>query len=114
LKKREGDAIIMGGRGRNSNRFYLHWGKQGKHIPGHNNYDPKRSPVISSKERLQELFEKYRGTGERVGNKEVVDFEEVIGQVKNPATGEIENTTWGKIHYDEDGGYHIVPYYSGN
>jgi len=103
----------MGGRGRNSDRYYLHWGKQGKHIEGHNNYDPKRSPITISKERIQELFNQYRGTGiityERNGVRELINFNEVIGQVKNPYNGQMEDTTWGNIIYKNDGGYHIVP-----
>lgn len=63
-----------------------------------------------------ELFVKYAGTGEKEinknGVKEKINFHEVIGQSKNPHTGQMENTTWGKIHYDSDGGYHIIPKWS--
>jgi len=101
----------MGGRGRNSDRYYLHWGKQGKHIIGHNNYIPGRSIITVSEEELERLFNEYRGTGIKEGNnKEIINFNQVIGQVKNPDTGQMEDTTWGKIHYDEDGGWHIVPF----
>lgn len=99
----------MGGRGRNVNRFYLHWGQQGKHIVGHNNYKPWKSPITISKERLQQLFNKYRGTGIRHGDREVVNFHEVIGKIENSETGKMEETTRGTIHYRKDGGYHIIP-----
>ncbi|MFA5449109.1 MAG: polymorphic toxin type 50 domain-containing protein [Clostridia bacterium] len=101
----------MGGRGRNSDRYYLHWGKQGKHIVGHNNYrNDGRSIITISRERIQELFNQYRGTGVRVGNRERhVNFEEIIGKYHNMKTGEEFDTTWGTIHYNEDVGYHIVP-----
>jgi len=49
------------------------------------------------------LFNQYRGTGKIFGNKEVVNFNEVIGKVND------QDTTWGTIHYDKNGGYHIVP-----
>lgn len=104
----------MGGRGRNTDRYYLHWGRQGKHIEGHNNFDSRRSPILISKDHIEELFNQYRGTGkilyERGGVRELVNFKEVIGQARNPFTGQMEDTTWGKIMYANDGGYHIVPY----
>lgn len=100
----------MGGRGRNSDRYYLDEDSQGKHIVGHNNYRAgEKSPITISKERLQELFHQYRGIGERRGHTEIVNFNEVIGKYKNWQTDQWEDTTWGKIHYREDGGYHIVP-----
>lgn len=105
----------MGGRGKDSQGFHLDEGSQGKHIPGHNNWDESkgRSPITISIERLKELFDKYHGTGtiEYRGNavREIVNFNEVIGKVKNPYTREMEFTTWGKIHYDSTGGWHIVP-----
>lgn len=63
----------------------IHWDKQGKHIPGKHNYDPKRSTFTHSDP--QKLINKYAGTGRRInhhkpgvpGYKEVIDFEEVIG-----------------------------------
>ena len=99
----------MGGRGRNSERYYLHWGKQGKHIPGHNNYGEGKSIITVSKEHLIELFNVFRGTGEFHGNKEVVDFGEIIGVYIDGETGEAIETTRGTIHYKNDGGWHIVP-----
>jgi hypothetical protein len=86
----------------------LEAGKQGKHIPGHNNYIPGRSPLTHKDP--QALLDKFAGKGEPVGKvqrgqpgfKERVDFGEVIGQVSgNP-------TTKGIIHYSKDGA-HIVP-----
>ena len=104
----------MGGRGRPSENYYLKMDDQGKHYPWHRNWQPDKSPITVSPERLQELFNKYHGTGEKVGNREIVNFEEVIGQIKIYETGEMQDTIWGTIHYDEYGGYHIVPYYQQN
>ena len=83
-------------------------GQQGKHIPGHNNYIPGRSP--STHKDPQGLVNKFAGKGEPVGNiprgqpgfKERVDFGEVIGEVGG------KPTTKGIIHYSKDG-VHIVP-----
>ncbi len=86
----------------------LEIGKQGKHIPGHNNYIPGRSPFTHKDP--QGLLDKFAGKGDPVGNvprgqpgfKERVDFGEVIGEVGgNP-------TTNGLIHYSKYGA-HIVP-----
>ena len=100
------------GKAKKGQRYYLHEGRQGKHLQEHNNWEPdkNRSPITTSKQRLKELFDKYHGTGETDGNKEVVDFEEVIGKNVDEITGREEYTTWGKIHYGKDGAYHIVPY----
>ena len=104
----------MGGRGRASESYYLHEGQQGKHIEGHNNYIPGRSKITIPLKRLQELFEEYSGTGIRHGTRELVNFEEVIGIHINDITGVETETTWGTIHYKDDGGYHIVPAYPNN
>jgi filamentous hemagglutinin len=89
-------------------------GQQGKHIPGHNNYDPERSELTHPDP--QGLLNRGAGTGEQVGNvpvgepgsKERVDFGEVIGNYANPNTGEKTPTTIGIIHYGSRGA-HIVP-----
>ncbi|WP_437494995.1 SpvB/TcaC N-terminal domain-containing protein [Sorangium sp. So ce1014] len=86
----------------------LHMGQQGKHIPGHNNYTPGRSPFTHRDP--QGLLNRFAGKGDPVGKvprgqpgfKERVDFGEVIGQVNGQAT------TKGIIHYSKDG-VHIVP-----
>jgi tetratricopeptide (TPR) repeat protein len=88
--------------------------RQGKHIPGRHNYDPKRS--ILTHNDPQKLVNKYAGTGRKVGDrlpgepgyKEIVDFEEIIGIWKDEhGTMELP-TTNGFIAYSKDG-VHIVP-----
>ncbi|MGR9320832.1 hemagglutinin repeat-containing protein (plasmid) [Rhizobium leguminosarum] len=89
-------------------------GKQGKHIPGHNNHTPGRSELDDPDP--QGLVDAHAGTGQQVGNipvgqagsKERVDFGKVIGSYVDPVTGEKIPTTKGIIHYGSKG-VHIVP-----
>ena len=84
-------------------------GKQGKHIPSSNNYQPGKSIVSISKSECQKLIDKYAGTGTKIGaNKERVDFGQIIGSYVDPATGKKYPTTVGMIHYSKTG-THIVP-----
>jgi RHS repeat-associated protein len=92
----------------------IHPGKQGKHQPGHNNFQPGKSELTHSDP--QALLDKGQGKGVMHGNKEVVDFHEVIGVYVDPNTGKRECTTRGTIHYDAEalsdptkGHAHIVP-----
>jgi RHS repeat-associated protein len=92
-------------------RVALEAAKQGKHIPGHNNFIAGRS--IFTHSNPQGLLDKFAGTGQRVagtpgqpGFKERVDFGQVIGQVN--VNGDLVNTTRGIIHHAK-GGAHIVP-----
>lgn len=99
-----------------SGRLKIEWDKQGKHIPGHKNYDAKRFKSILEHPNPEKLLKNHAGTGFRnnsvvagkEGYKEVVDFQEFIGFVVDQNTGEKIPTTWGKIHYSKKGG-HIVP-----
>lgn len=85
----------------------IHEGKQGKHQPGHNNFKPGRSELTH--ENPQELLDKGVGKGVKVGeNKEVVDFEENIGNWVGKDGTKLP-TTRGTIHTDSTGGAHIVP-----
>jgi hypothetical protein len=97
-----------------SGNLKIRWDRQGKHIPGKHNYDPKRSTFTHSDP--QTLINKYAGTGRRInhhdpgtpGYKEVVDFEDVIGIWKDE-NGIVElPTTNGFITYSKEG-VHIVP-----
>jgi len=89
-------------------RVLLEAGKQGKHIPGHNNFIPGRSPLTHNSP--QSLLDNFAGKGQPVGNvprgspgfKERVDFGQVIGEING------QPTTKGIIHYSKDGA-HIVP-----
>lgn len=49
-----------GGGGKNTT---VHEGRQGKHIPGHNNYKPGRSIFKGTAKKAQELIDKYAGKG---------------------------------------------------
>lgn len=92
----------------------LHVGKQGKHVPGHNNHQPGKSELTDPSP--QRLLDDGAGTGQQLGDrpvgsagsKERVDFGKEIGNYVDPATGEKTPTTMGLIHYGSDGA-HIVP-----
>lgn len=86
----------------------IHDGKQGKHVPGHNNFQEGKSELTHPDP--QALVDKGAGTGVRTGNKEVVDFgDEVIGNWVSPDGTQKLPTSRGTIHYDSKGGAHIVP-----
>jgi filamentous hemagglutinin len=92
----------------------VHMGKQGKHIPGHNNFILGRSELIHPNP--QALVDNFAGKGTQAGNvargmpgfKERINFGEVIGNYVDPVTGLSTPTTNGIIHYATDG-VHIVP-----
>lgn len=87
----------------------IHTGKQGKHMPSHNNYQKGKSIFYGSATKAQELVDKFAGTGKQVGaNRERVDFGEIIGSYVDPKTGTAYKTTIGTIHYSQTG-THIVP-----
>ena len=101
----------MGSGGTRSGRssIHLHPGKQGKHMPGHNNYIEGRSIMYGNMESIQKLLNEYAGRGQKIGvNRERVDFEQIIGRYINPQTRESQETTIGTIHYANDNA-HIVP-----
>lgn len=89
----------------------LHEGRQGKHIPGHNNYNPNagRSIFHGSLAHAQELIDNFGGTGTWHGaNKEIVIFGEEIGTWVSRDGSKRLPTTRGTIHYSSTGA-HIVP-----
>lgn len=89
----------------------LNVGSQGKHIPGHNNYEPDRGRSIlkGGLAHAQELIEEHAGSGTWHGaQKETIDFGEVIGTWVSPDGSERLPTTRGTIHYGKKGA-HIVP-----
>jgi RHS repeat-associated protein len=94
--------------------YEVHGGKQGKHIPGHNNYIPGRG--ILTHPDPQGLVDRGAHTGRQIGSvpvgqagsKELVDFGEDIGTVTGP-NGEQIPTSVGVIHYAGDGTVHVVP-----
>lgn len=92
----------------------VHEGKQGKHILHHNNYVVGKSYITITVDEVQELINRYAGTGELLFNKErwvkkeLVKVDKIIGVA---VTGKKENKTdCFKIHYSKNG-VHIVPYY---
>lgn len=98
--------------------FPIHEGQQGKHLEGHNNYDPKGTKSILTHKDPQGLVDKYAGTGIRsnkaqgnfadAGYQEIIDFEEIIGYHVDEDTRVHTPTQRGKIHYSKNG-VHIVP-----
>lgn len=83
---------------------------QGKHIPGHKNYQGGKSYLRVSMERAQQLADTFGGTGRPKGNqtRELVDFGETIGRYVDRSTGKSAPTRYGTIHYGKRG-CHIVP-----
>lgn len=90
--------------------------KQGKHLLGHKYYNPSLNKSIWTHPAPEKLVQKYAGTGVARGNQmpgtagyiEIVNFEEFIGYEVDQFTGTKTATTWGKIHYAQDG-VHLVP-----
>lgn len=84
-------------------------GKQGKHIPGHSNFQPGRSELTITMSEADILVKLYSGKGNPIGkNKERVDFKKNIGYYVDKNTGKKYSTTIGIIHYSKNG-THIVP-----
>lgn len=94
--------------------------KQGKHLVGHRNYDPKLGdkfqPSILRHPDPEKLLKEHAGKGSPKvvfehgqGYKEVVDFREYIGDFFDEKTNQFLSTTRGTIHYDKTGSAHIVP-----
>ncbi|OKH50474.1 hypothetical protein NIES2101_19265 [Calothrix sp. HK-06] len=90
-------------------------GKQGKHVPEHNNFTDGRSELTHPNP--QQLIDDFAGKGQPVnstvkqgqpGFRERVDFGEIIGNYVDPETGVKTPTTKGIIHYSKSG-VHIVP-----
>lgn len=89
--------------------------KQARHMAGDKGYIEGRSVITVPIERLQELVDKYAGTGKVIVSgkdldkiTEEVDFHEKIGYTVNREGGTYE-TTWVKIHYGRTGD-HAVPF----
>ena len=89
--------------------------KQGKHIPGHRNFEvgKKKSEWMhpDPEGKLRELAgtgQKVRGTAGKPGYKERVDCGETIGLFIDKDAGMSCSTTMATIHYSKEGA-HIVP-----
>ena len=94
----------------------IHEGKQGKHIIGHNNYTEGRSYLNINMDEIQELVNKYAGTGRiirsgkdgRWQNKEKIVLDHDIGQFISSYEDLNEPTNAVMIVYSKDG-THIIP-----
>jgi hypothetical protein len=90
----------------------IHEGKQGKHIPGHNNHVPGagKSELTTDAQVLLDNVHSGNVNGVQAVNdvKTRVDFGIEIGTVKDRTTGELVPTTMGIIH-DSKNGAHVVP-----
>lgn len=94
----------------------IEYGKQGKHIKGHNNYRQGKSYLNISVEEAQALVNKYAGTGElqRGYNGRWKHTEKILANDKNIGyavsiyDGQEYLTSLFKIHYSKKG-THIVP-----
>ncbi|MFT7561887.1 MAG: RHS repeat-associated protein [Flavobacteriales bacterium] len=84
----------------------IHPGQQGKHIPGHNNFTPGRSPLAEGVN-PQKLLDGVQSGAHPIvrmtpRGQPVVDFGKTIGQTQGKAT------QFGIIHHGKNGA-HIVP-----
>lgn len=87
----------------------IHEGKQGKHIPGHSNYDSSKSKITLTMKEIEDLVKSHANTGKWHGpNKEVIDFGTTIGEFIDQTTGKSTPTSRGTVHYSKSG-FHVVP-----
>jgi len=103
-------------RGQYTKGCWLHHGQQEKHIPGANNFRQNGSELsLSLKELEQETLPKIgtglpaRGLFGQSGYQEFVEYDKVIGIYVSKDGQTRLPTTIGKIHYNAEGGYHVVP-----
>ena len=89
-------------------------GKQGKHIPGHSNYTPGRSYLTIEMPQVQEIVDKYAGSGRLIRDasgkwthKEIITTDTPLG-VHVGLDGVETPTKSAIIHYSKNG-THIVP-----
>lgn len=83
--------------------------KQGKHIPGHKNYQSGKSRLTIGMSEASNLVAQFSGKGTAItNNKERVDFGKTIGVYKDPVSKAGIPTSIGIIHYSKTGA-HIVP-----
>ena len=87
-------------------------GRQGKHIPGHNNYMPGKSilrvdPNVLAQQAGKGVSLRKEPVGQP-GSRELIDFGRCIGDHVDEMTGVAAPTSWGIITYGKDG-VHIFP-----
>ncbi len=86
----------------------IHQGRQDKHILGSNNYKNGRSYFIISNNEIKSIINDKAGTGKRVGNKEKITVDKIIGVNVNKKHSFKTLTDTANIHYSQDGA-HLVP-----
>lgn len=96
-------------------RLVINQEKQSRHIKGSDGYITGRSYVTVSNDELQDIVEKYAGTGEIQRSargafmwKEIVTLDHPIGVSIDPETLEEMPTDRAYIHYSKTGS-HVVP-----
>ncbi len=89
--------------------------RQNRYMPGRNAYEMARtngnlrSIIFRDANAIQKLLDEKAGTGEFIGpNKEIVKFDQVIGQYVDVDGYTKRETKLGVIHYTAEGAY-IVP-----
>lgn len=97
------------------NKLVLLKGQQNKHIPGTNEYIDGKSYFLISFNEINEILQKYSGTGEMLLNKsgkwthkERIYVDKFVG-ICYDINNNIVFTNKLTIHYKENGGAHIVP-----
>lgn len=89
----------------------IHQGRQDKHIRGTNNYTEGRSYLTISNKEIKNTIKTKSGTGMKVGNKEQIVADKIIGVNVNTKHGFKTLTDTAYIHSSKDGS-HLVPTYS--
>lgn len=86
----------------------IHQGKQDKHIRGTNNYVEGKSYLTVSNEEIERIIKSKSGTGKKIGNKEQIVADKIIGVNVNTKRGFKTLTDTAHIHSSKDG-QHLVP-----
>ena len=102
--KAKADVDIYGG----SDIIKIHQGKQDKHIRGTNNYVEGKSYLTVLNEEIERIIKSKSGTGKKVGNKEQIVADKIIGVNVNTKRGFKTLTDTAHIHSSKDG-QHLVP-----
>lgn len=86
----------------------IHQGKQDKHIRGTNNYVEGKSYLTISNREIEGIIKSKSGTGKKVGNKEQIVADKIIGVNVNTKRGFKTLTDTAHIHSSKEG-QHLVP-----
>ena len=102
--KAKANVDISGG----SDIIKIHQGKQDKHIRGTNNYVEGKSYLTVLNEEIERIIKSKSGTGKKVGNKEQIVADKIIGVNVNTKRGFKTLTDTAHIHSSKEG-QHLVP-----